>query len=62
MNKTQKISLISGIIFSILWFLAAQENGMDYEYLEYGFDEWYLMLWFSLAVGSFVTYFLFKDK
>jgi len=62
MNNTQKISLISGILFSILWFLSAQENGMDYDYLEYGFDKWYLMLWFALAVASFVSYKLFEDK
>lgn len=65
MNKTQKISLIAGIVFSILWILSAYENRFElfdpYEW-ENAFDEWYLMLWFALAVGSFVTYYLFKDK
>ncbi len=65
MNNVQKISLISGIIFSLLWFLSANANGFnlfDSDFWEYGFDEWYLMLWFALAVGSFATFFLFKNK
>ena len=65
MNNVQKISLIVGIVFSLLWLLSAYENGFqifDSEWWEYGFDEWYLMLWFALAIGSFVTFFLFKNK
>ena len=62
MNKTQKISVISGVVFGILWFLSAKENGFEFfdeDYWEYGFDEWHLMLWFALAVGSFVAYKVF---
>jgi len=65
MNKIQKISVISGAVFSILWFLAAKENSFelfDPDWWGEGFDEWYLMLWFALAIGSLVTFFLFKDK
>ena len=65
MNKIQKISLIAGIVFSILWLLSAMENNFDpfwSDFYKHGFDEWYLMLSFALAVGSFVTFFLFKDK
>ena len=67
MNNTQKISLICGIVFAILWLLGGLENGwefiaifwLDFDQL---FDEWYLMISFALSVGSFLAYYLFKSK
>ena len=65
MNKIQKISLIAGIVFSILWILSAYENRFElfdpYEW-ETAFDECYLMLLFALAVGSLLSFYLFKDN
>jgi len=93
MNKIQKISLIAGIVFSMLYLIFvyfAHEGNWYGRYYPYGIsvnvDEenllylYYVLengipwrkfvqprdfisaVWVPLAVGSFVTCYLFKDK
>jgi len=65
MNKTQKISLIVAVVTFVFWLASAFENGFelfDPDWWDEGFEEWYLQVSFALFMGSFVTYFLFKNK
>ena len=63
-NGIQKISLIIGITTFIAWLLFALDDGMlrhGLFDLGDGFDDPIDILLFSLACGSYATFYLFKD-